>query len=81
MVEARIQVYMDKLSTWQLVNSLETQAMPSSTETKDNGHDWSQSIYLSVIEPRYVTKYFFYTISDFPRDSSTRFPNFATRCI
>lgn len=52
-VEARVQIYMDKLSTWQLIKSLEHLPSPTANATKDGGHDWIQRFFLDVVEPRY----------------------------
>ena len=50
-IEARVQIYMDKLSTWQLVRSLENLQVPSSTAHEDEEHDWVQKFFIEVVEP------------------------------
>lgn len=52
-LEDRIEVYMDKLSTWQLVKDLEE--LSSHTNKNETGHDWVQKFFLQVVEPQSVT--------------------------
>ncbi|KAF9031873.1 hypothetical protein BDZ89DRAFT_1131695 [Hymenopellis radicata] len=50
-VEDRIEVYMDKLSTWQLVKDLEE--MSSHTNKNEDEHDWVQKFLSQVVEPHF----------------------------
>ncbi|KAJ2933537.1 hypothetical protein H1R20_g3549, partial [Candolleomyces eurysporus] len=53
--EDYLEAFMDKLSMWQLLNSVQSTSMNSSAAKKEDERDWMQIFCEEVVEPEYVS--------------------------